>query len=264
MTAEIHPSALVAPGARLGEGVRIGPFCVVGPDVTLGDGVDLQSHVVVDGVTTIGPRTRVWPFAAVGCRPQDLKFRGERSTLEIGADCMIRESATLHPGTEGGGGSTRVGDRCLIMVGAHVAHDCRLGDGVIMANNVTLAGHVEIGDGAVLGGLSAVHQFVRIGRGAMVGGVTGVEKDVIPYGSAVGDRARLAGLNMVGLKRRGLPRERLHALRAAYRAIFQGDGSLADRAAAAREVHAESPEAQEICAFILADSARSFCTPREA
>ena len=265
MTADIHPTAIVDPAARLGADVRIGPLCVVGPGASLGDGVALESHVVIAGETEVGARTRVWPFASLGHQPQDLKFRGERTRLEIGSDCLIREHVTMNPGTVGGGGVTRVGDRCLLMVGAHVAHDCVIGDGVILANNATLAGHVAIGDGVILGGLCAVHQFVRIGRGAMVGGLTGVERDVIPFGSAVGDRARLAGLNVVGLKRRGATRETLHALRAAYREIFLGaGGSLAERAAAARARRADCAEAVEIADFILADSARSFCTPREA
>ena len=265
MTARIHATALVERGARLGEDVRIGPYCVVGREVALADGVELVSHVVVAGDTEIGAGARVWPFASLGHQPQDLKYRGERTRLEIGARCMIREHVTMNPGTVQGGALTRVGAGVLAMVGAHVAHDCRVGDGVILANNATLAGHVEIGDGAILGGLSAVHQFVRIGRGAMVGGMTGVEKDVIPYGSVMGDRARLAGLNFVGLKRRGASREALHAIRAAYRDIFEGAaGALAARAAAARDRHAACPEAVEIADFILADSARSFCTPRAA
>ncbi len=263
MSAEIHPSAVVDPAARLGAGVRIGPFCVVGPDVTLGDAVTLEAHVVVQGVTTIGPRTRIWPFAAIGCQPQDLKFGGERTELVIGADVMIREHVTMHPGTVGGGGVTRVGDGGLFMVGVHVAHDCRIGDRVIFANNATLGGHVRVGDFAVLGGVCAVHQHVRIGRGAMVGGMSGVEKDVIPYGLVMGDRAALAGLNLVGLKRRGATRETLHGLRAAYRGLFEGEGALAARAEALRADAAAPAEAHEIAAFILAESARSFCTPRE-
>jgi UDP-N-acetylglucosamine acyltransferase len=262
MSAQVHPTAIVDPAATLGEGVRIGPFCVVGPEVTLGEGVELISHVAVAGVTTIGPRTRVWPFASLGHQPQDLKFRGERTRLEIGADCMIRESVTMNPGTEGGGGLTRVGDRGLFMVGVHVGHDCKVGDNVILANNATLGGHVEVGDFAVLGGISAVHQWVRIGAGAMVGGMTGVEKDVIPYGSVVGDRARLAGLNLVGLKRRGVPHDEIHVVRACYRAIFTGEGSLAERAAKALAEFADTPRAREIAAFIAeADSQRAFCTP---
>jgi UDP-N-acetylglucosamine acyltransferase len=257
----IHPTAIVEPGAVIGAGVRIGPYCCIGPEVTLGDGVVLESHVVVAGHTTIGPRTRVWPFASLGHQPQDLKFRGERTRLEIGADCMIREHVTMNPGTEGGGGLTRVGDRGLFMVGVHVGHDCLVEDDVILANNATLGGHVSVGRFAVLGGICAVHQRVRIGTGAMVGGMTGVEKDVIPYGSVVGDRARLAGLNLIGLKRRGTARDAIHGIRACYRAIFHGEGSLAERAEAARDAYAGIAEAGEIIDFILADSSRAFCTP---
>jgi UDP-N-acetylglucosamine acyltransferase len=262
MSVTIHPSAVVDPAARIGADVGIGPFCVVGPNVTLCDGVTLEAHVVVQGVTTIGPRTRIWPFAAIGCQPQDLKFAGERTELVIGADVMIREHVTMHPGTVGGGGMTRVGDGGLFMVGVHVAHDCRIGDRVIFANNATLGGHVSVGDFAVLGGVCAVHQHVRIGRGAMVGGMSGVEKDVIPYGLVMGDRAALAGLNLVGLKRRGATREALHGLRAAYRDLFAGDAALAEKAEALRADPATGAEAREIADFILADSARSFCTPR--
>jgi UDP-N-acetylglucosamine acyltransferase len=264
VSARIHPSAIVEPGATLGDDVRIGPYCVVGADVVLGDAVVLESHVAVAGETSIGARTRVWPFASLGHQPQDLKFRGERTRLEIGADCMIREHVTMNPGTEGGGGLTRVGDRGLFMVGVHVGHDCEVGDDVIFANNATLGGHVQVGRFAVLGGICAVHQKVRIGTGAMVGGMTGVEKDVIPYGSVIGDRARLAGLNLVGLKRRGTSREAIHTVRACFRTLFTGEGALSARAEAARETFAGVAEAEEIIDFILADSSRAFCTPEQA
>ena len=260
----IHPTAIVEDGARLGSGVRIGPYCVVGGQVELCDGVELVSHVAVAGHTRIGAGTTVWPFASLGHRPQDLKFAGETSSLEIGADNMIREHVTMNPGTTGGGLVTRVGDGGLFMVGAHVGHDCRIGNNVIMANNATLAGHVEIGDNVILGGLSAVHQFVRIGPHAMVGGMTGVEKDVIPYGSVIGNRAELGGLNIVGLRRRGFDRAAIHALREAYRAIFSGQGSLAERAAAAAARWPDIAPVQEMTAFILADTSRNFCTPRVA
>ena len=186
MATQIHPTAVVEPGARLGEGVRIGAFSIVGPEVSLGDGCVLHGPVVVGGRTTIGPRTQIFPFASIGLQPQDLKYKGEPSTLEIGADNVIREHVTMNPGTEGGGMVTRIGDGCLFMVGVHIGHDCQVGNQVIMANNATLAGHVTVQDFAVLGGLSAVHQFARIGRFAMVGGVTGVERDVIPFGSVMG------------------------------------------------------------------------------
>ena len=260
----IHPTAIVEDGATLGADVKLGPFCVVGAEVTLGDGVELISHVAVAGHTSIGPGTRIWPFASLGHQPQDLKFKGEVSYLEIGSGNMIREHVTINPGTEGGGLYTRIGDNCLFMVGTHVGHDCQIGNNVIMANNATLAGHVEVEDFAFLGGLSAVHQFVRVGAHAMVGGMTGVEKDVIPFGSVIGNRANLGGLNLIGLKRRGFDRETIHAIRESYRAIFYGEGSLHDRASAVATRHADNPAVQQMTAFILADSSRNFCTPRDA
>ncbi len=219
--------------------------------------------MAVTGHTRIGPGTRIWPFASIGHRPQDLKYAGETSYLEIGARNMIREHVTMNPGTTGGGLTTRVGDGGLFMMGAHVGHDCRLGDNVIMANNATLAGHVEVGDFAFLGGLCAVHQFVRIGAHVMVGGMTGVEKDVVPFATVIGNRAELGGLNVVGLRRRGFDREAIHALRDAYRAIFYGEGSLAERAGAAGQRYPDIAPVQEMVAFILADTSRNFCTPRD-
>lgn len=259
----VHPSAVVEDGAKLGADVKIGPFCAVGPGVTLGDGVELVSHVAVGGETKIGDGTRIWPFASIGHQPQDLKFTGEVSYLEIGRNNMIREHVTMNPGTIGGGLQTRVGDNGLFMVGCHVGHDCQIADNVIMANNATLAGHVEVGEFAFLGGLCAVHQFVRIGAHSMVGGMTGVEKDVIPFGSVIGNRAHLGGLNIIGMRRRGFNKSTLHAVREAYKAIFAGEGSLADRAAAVAEQNAEIPAVLEITSFILADSSRHFCTPRD-
>ncbi|RMF33531.1 MAG: acyl-ACP--UDP-N-acetylglucosamine O-acyltransferase [Alphaproteobacteria bacterium] len=257
----IHPTAIVEPGAEIGPGCRIGPFCLIGPEVRLGAGVELKSHVVVTGRTSIGENTTVWPFASLGHQPQDLKYRGEPTRLEIGARNMIRESVTMSPGTVQDRGLTSIGDDGLFMVGAHIAHDCVIGNGVILANNATLAGHVVLGDGAILGGLSAVHQFCRIGAGAMVGGVTGVEKDVIPHGLVFGDRARLQGLNLVGLKRRGLSREILRELRAAYREIFSGARPLAEAARSVRESHPGNAYVAEITDFILSGTNRSFCTP---
>jgi UDP-N-acetylglucosamine acyltransferase len=258
----IHPTAIIEPGARLGNDVTIGPYSCIGADVELGDGVSIMAHVVVGGRTTIGPRTRIYPFASIGLPPQDLKYHGEASALRIGAENTIREHVTMNPGTEGGGMTTSVGDRCLFMVGAHVAHDCKVGNSVIMANNATLAGHVEIGDHAVLGGLSAVHQFVRIGQHAMIGGMSGVEHDVIPYGSVMGDRARLAGLNVVGLKRRNFSRDEIHALRTAYRMIFAAEGTMAERIEDAAAMFKDDPAVMDIVAFIRADSSRSICQPR--
>ena len=259
--AVIHPSAVVDPGARIGDTARIGPFCVVGPDVDLADGVELISHVVAAGRTRIGADTRIFPFASIGHQPQDLKYRGEPSTLEIGARNQIREYVTIQPGTAGGGMVTRVGNDCLFMASAHVAHDCLLGDHVIMANNATLAGHVVVGDHAFLGGLSAVHQFVRIGKHAMIGGMSGVEADVIPFGMVIGNRAHLNGLNIVGLKRRGFAREDIHTLRNAYRLLFAPEGTLQERVADVEEQFAGNAVVMEIIAFIRAESNRQLCTP---
>jgi UDP-N-acetylglucosamine acyltransferase len=255
----IHPTAIVEPGAKLGGEVTVGPYCVVGAEVTLGEGVTLVAHVVVGGRTEVGAGTRIFPFASIGLAPQDLKYRGEPSQLVIGRDNTIREYVTMNPGTEGGGMVTRVGDGCLFMAGAHVAHDCTIGNGVIMANNATMAGHVKIGDEAVLGGLCAVHQFVRIGTLAMVGGLAGVEFDVIPYGSVIGNRAWLAGLNLVGLKRRGVPREEIHALRRAYQELFAAEGTMAERVARVAEQYRDSPWVGEVVAFMRAASSRGIC-----
>lgn len=259
---EIHPSAVVDPAAQIADTVRIGPFCVIGPDVVLDDAVELLSHVVVAGRTRIGARSRVFPFASIGHRPQDLKYKGEPSTLEIGTDAQIREHVTINPGTEGGGMITRVGNHCLLMASAHVAHDCQVGDHVIMANNATLAGHVTVGEYAFLGGLSAVHQFVRIGRHAMIGGMTGVEADVIPFGMVIGNRAYLNGLNIVGLKRRGFSRDDIHTLRNAYRLLFAPEGTLQERLSDVEEQFHANPVVMEIIAFIRSDTSRSLSTPR--
>jgi len=260
--ANVHPSAIVAAEAKLGEGVEIGPFCVVGAHVELGANVKLHSHVVLQGHTSVGARCSIFPFASIGHQPQDLKFKGEPSRLEIGEDTIIREHVTMNPGTAGGGMLTKVGKRCLIMVGSHVAHDCKLGDNVIMANNATLGGHVAVEDFAFLGGLCAVHQFVRIGRHAMVGGMSGVENDVIPYGSVMGDRARLGGLNLVGLKRRGFSREDIHSLRTAYRLLFAQEGTMAERIGDVAQLFSATQPVQEIVDFIKADSQRALCQPR--
>lgn len=259
--ASVHPTATVEDGAQIGAGVAVGPYCYVGPDVVLEDGVELVSHAVVAGRTAVGRGTRIFPFASIGHPPQDLKYRGEPSRLVVGARCVIREHVTMNPGTEGGGMITRVGDRCLFMVGAHVAHDCRVGDDAILVNNATLAGHVEVGDFAILGGLSAVHQYVRIGRHAMIGGMSGVESDVIPFGSALGNRAHLSGLNVVGLKRRGFSRGTIHEMRKAYRLLFAEEGTMAERVADVADEFADVGPVMDIVAFIRADNSRSICQP---
>ena len=259
---QIHPTAIVAPGATLAGDVSIGPYCVVGEEVVLGAGVTLIAHIVVDGRTTIGEKTRIFPFASIGLEPQDLKYRGEKSRLVIGRHNTIREHVTMNPGTEGGGMVTRVGDHGLFMVGVHVAHDCQIGDHVIMANNATLAGHVVVEDYALLGGLSAVHQFVRIGQHAMIGGMSGVERDVIPYGQVMGDRARLSGLNIIGMQRRGFSREDIQTLRSAYQFLFSADGTFNDRVTEMAERFGGVAPVDDIIAFIRADSTRAICQPK--
>ena len=264
MDATIHPTAVVDAKAKLGANVQIGPFCCVGPEVERGDRAVLHSHAVVVGRTRIGPRTAIYPFASIGHPPQDLKYKGEASRIEIGSDTTIRESVTINPGTEGGGMLTRVGDHCLLMVGAHVAHDCDVGNYVIMANNAALAGHVVVGDYAIIGGLSAVHQFVRIGAHAMIGGMTGVDHDVIPYGSVLGERGRLAGLNTTGLKRRGFTREQIHDLRAAYRALFEesGAGTVVERVDLVIKQFGDDAGIGELVRFIRSDSSRGLTLPK--
>lgn len=258
----IHPTAIVEPGARIGQNVEIGAYSVIGPHVVLMDGVRLMSHVVVTGRTSVGPNTVIYPFASLGHQPQDLKYRGEPSELRIGANNIVREYVTMNPGTEGGGMLTSVGNNCLFMVSSHVAHDCRVGNHVILANCATLAGHVEVQDYAILGGLSAVHQFCRIGRHAMVGGMSGVEQDVIPYGSVTGNRARLAGLNIVGLKRRGFSRPDINALRKAYRLLFAEEGTMAERLDDVAEMYKDNEPVTEIIDFIKVDSSRAICQPK--
>lgn len=260
--ADFHPTAIVDEGAEIGTGVEIGPYCCVGADVKLGDGVRLISHVVVSGRTTIGPNTHIYPFASIGFQPQDLKYNGEPSELVIGANNILRENVTMNPGTRGGGMRTVVGNNGLFMVGSHVAHDCVIGSHVILANNATLGGHVEIEDYAILGGLSAVHQFCRVGAHAMVGGMSGVENDVIPYGSVTGNRARLSGLNVVGLKRRGFSRADVTALRKAYRLMFAEEGTMAERLDDVSEMYKDSGPVMEIIQFIRSDSSRSICQPK--
>ncbi|MVS98093.1 acyl-ACP--UDP-N-acetylglucosamine O-acyltransferase [Devosia marina] len=258
----IHPTAIVADGARLGADVRIGPYSIVGSNVTLGDKVELVSHAVVEGNTTIGPGTRIFPFASVGHEPQDLKFHGENSRLEIGANCTIRESVTINPGTEGGGMVTRIGDNCLIMANAHVAHDAILGNNVIMANYVGVAGHVQVGDNVIFGGTCVIHQFTRIGAHAFIGAQSMVDGDVIPYGMAVGNRATLTGLNLIGLKRRGFEREAIHRLRAAYRQIFASEGTLRERVEDAAEIFSQDALVQDVVRFIADAQDRPILLPR--
>jgi UDP-N-acetylglucosamine acyltransferase len=258
----VHPTAIVSPNARLGNGVKIGPYCIVGDNVVLHDEVELISHVSIDGHTEVGAGTQIYPFAAIGHTPQDRKYRGEPSRVIIGERCSIRESVTINPGTEGGGMETRIGNDCLIMACAHVAHDAILGNNVIMANYVGIAGHCQIGDNVIFGGTCVIHQFTRIGAYAFIGAQSMVDGDVIPYGMAVGNRASLAGLNLVGLKRHKFDREDIHRLRAAYRQIFASEGTLRERVEDATELFKADPLVQDVVAFIAAASDRPILMPR--
>lgn len=259
----IHPSAVVEDGAIIGDDVKVGPFCHVGPHVRLGDGVDLKSHVVVVGETSIGPNTQVFPFASIGHQAQDLKYQGERATLEVGANCLIREGVTLNAGTAGGGGKTVIGDNCAFLANSHVGHDSQLGNGIVLSNNVMIAGHVTVEDHVIFGGGAAVIQFTRVGAHAFVGGLAGLENDLIPFGMVTGNRAKLQGLNLVGLKRRGFPRDQIHALRSAYKALFESDeGTLKVRAQSAKQAFHDQPLVQQLVDFILSGEDRKFCTPK--
>jgi len=257
--ARIDPTARVADGARVGEGVEIGPYCVVGPDVELGHGVRLIANVYVSGVTTLGEGTVVYPFASLGTPPQSVHYRGGATRLVVGPHCELREYVTMNTGTEAGGGVTRVGERCFIMVGSHVAHDCQVGNAVTFANNATLGGHVTIGDNAFLGGLVAVHQYNRVGEGAMIGGLSPIRADVIPFGLTFGES--LLGLNVVGLRRRGVTRTELHRLRRAYRQLFFGEGVFADRLEAVARDFADDPLVGKIIVFIRASGKRALMRP---
>lgn len=260
---EFHPTAIVAEGAKVGANVVLGPYVTIGADVVVGDDVVIHSHVVVDGHTRIGPRTKIFPFAAIGGPPQDASYKDEPTEVDVGEDCIIREQVTINRGTKAGRGKTSIGNRCFLMIGSHVAHDCRVGDDVVLVNNATLGGHVEVGDFAILGGLSAVQQHCRVGAHAFVGGLTGVNADVIPLVSAVGERAEIGGLNIVGLKRRGFDRPTIHALRAAYKAVFDGGGTRAERVQRVAEEYSDVPPVTMILDFIRAGGDRPLCLPRD-
>jgi UDP-N-acetylglucosamine acyltransferase len=258
----IHPTAIIEEGARLGEGVAVGPFCRVSSRAVLGAGVDLKSHVVIEGRTSLGERTVVYPFAILGGPPQHLGYKGEDTALNIGADCVIREHVTANLGTAGGRGVTTIGDRCFMMAASHVAHDCVVGSNVIFANNATLGGHVVVGDFVFLGGLCAVHQFCRIGSYAFIGGCAGVPNDVIPYASAIGNHATLSGLNIVGMKRRGMERQTIHDLRAAYRMLFAEEGTFQERLDRVASIYSSNAEVMRIVGFIREDTKRPLLAPR--
>jgi UDP-N-acetylglucosamine acyltransferase len=257
----IHNTAIVDSDATISKSAVIGPYCVIGPNVNLGESVVLKSHVIVDGYTNIGAGTIVYPFSSLGLPPQHSGFKGENSNLVIGENNVIRENVTMHPGTKTGRMNTSIADNCLFMVGSHVAHDCVISNNVILTNNVALGGHVVIGEYAIIGGLSGVHQYVRIGKHAMIGGCSGVENDVIPYGSVKGNRARLNGLNVVGLRRRGFSREDIRSLRTAYGLLFSQDGNLSQKISEVSDLFPGHPGVEDIIKFIRVGSARGFCQP---
>lgn len=258
--ARIHSSAVVEEGARIGADCRIGPFALIGPDVVLGRGVEVKPYAHITGNTEIGAEGVIFSFAVVGEVPQDLKYAGEPTALRIGARVRIREHVTVNTGTAGGGGTTRIGDDCLLMAGCHIAHDAQLGDRVIVVNSAAVAGHCVIGDDAIIGGLAGIHQFVRVGQGAMIGALAMVAHDVIPHGLVQGPRGTLEALNLVGLKRRGASRAEITALNEAFATLREGDGSFRERAEAL--ARSPSPLVRDVAAFVLGRSDRQFLTPQ--
>ena len=253
---------IIHPDAKIGVKTTIGPFCVIGQNVIIGENCKIHSHVIIQGNTSIGSHCEIFSFASIGSAPQDLKYKGEKNFLIIGKNNKIREYVTINPGTKGGGGKTSIGDNCLLMVGTHIAHDCIVGDNVIFANNATLAGHVHIQNNAILGGLSAVHQFVRIGEGSMIGGMSGVVSDVIPYGSVVGNRAKLAGLNLIGLKRSNIKTDEMKHLRQFYKLLFYSNRKnfkerIKDLSVDFRKIETT----RKILDFLEQNTSRSICLP---
>lgn len=268
-SATIHPSAIIADGAVIGKDVNVGPYCVIGAQVILNEGVKLISHICVDGITTIGANSLVYPFASIGHNPQDLKYNGEPSTVIIGENTTIREYVTIQPGTASGGMATTVGNNCLLMVGVHVAHDCHVGNNVVMANYATLAGHVVVGDHVVVGGLSAAKQFVRIGAHAMIGGMSGVEKDVLPYALIMGERANMHGVNIVGMKRHGYSNADIQKVQTVYQGIFNEDDAapFSERVQKQREsiIQTNDDRAMHtVFEFMDAETKCHFCGPKSA
>jgi UDP-N-acetylglucosamine acyltransferase len=260
----IDPSSRVADGAKLADDIEIGPFCSVGASVELRAGVRLLSHVNLSGVTVIGERTVIYPFASLGTAPQSTGYRGGATRLTVGADCQIREGVTISTGTEDSGGVTTVGSRCFLMANSHIGHDCHVGDNVIFANGAVLGGHVTVADGVFIGGNTAVHQFCRIGEGAMLGGVSGITRDLIPFGFAFGPKADLVGLNVVGLKRRKFSRSDIHRIRSAYQALFLSDGTFADRFERVSTEYAADPVIGKIVSFIREGGKRPLMMPGAA
>lgn len=263
MSNSIHPTAIINPSASIGDNCNIGPYCVIGAQVVLGNNCHLHSHVVIDGDTHIGDGCEIFPFASIGTKPQDLKYNGEDTKLRIGARNKIREQVTINPGTVGDNSLTQIGDDNLLMIGVHIAHDCMIGSGNVLANNATMAGHVHVGNHVVIGGLSAVHQFCRIGDHAMIGGMSGVENDVIPYGLVMGERASLAGLNLVGLERRGFEKSDVKILMKAFKQLFHGsEGTFKDRMAQVANDYEDNETVRFMLDFAMTETSRSLCQPK--
>ena len=257
----IHNSSVIDKQAKIGKNVTIGPFCYVGPQVLISDNVELISNVHIEGNTKLGQGTKIFPFASIGTSPQDLKYKGESNSLEIGENNVIREYVTINPGTEGGGGKTVIGNNCLLMISSHIAHDCKIGNGVVIANNVPLGGHVTIEDSVVIGGNSAVQQFTRIGRLAMIGGMTGVLKDVIPFGLSFGNRNYLRGINIIGLKRKKYDNKKIMELDKAYKKIFSSK-NLHENLSKINGEYKGNDLVTEVTNFIEKDKKRPICTPQ--
>ena len=256
----IHKTAIIDVNAKISENVNIGPYTVIGPNVEIGEETEIQSHVNIVGNTKIGKNNKIYPFASIGNDPQDLKYQGEETKLEIGDNNKIREYVTINPGTKGGGGLTKVGSNCLFMVSAHIAHDCIVGDNVILANNVPLGGHANIGDNAIIGGNSAVQQFTRVGKFAMIGGMCGVVRDIIPYGIAHGNRSILQGLNLIGLRRKNVPNKEIMILSDAYKELFKNENLTDNLNKLSNEIETNEL-VKEVIRFIEEDKKRPICTP---
>ena len=256
----IHKTALIDPKAKLHSSVKVGPYSVIGANVEIHENTEIQSHVSIVGNTIVGKNNKIYPFASIGNDPQDLKFQGEKTKLEIGSNNKIREYVTINPGTKGGGGITKLGNNCLFMVSSHIAHDCLVGNNVILANNVPLGGHAHIEDNVIIGGNSAVQQFTRVGKSAMIGGMCGVVRDIIPYGIAHGNRSILQGINLIGLRRKNIPNQDIMILSDAYKEIFKNE-NLTDNLKNLRNELRKHELVSEIVSFIVKDKKRPICTP---
>ena len=260
---DIHPTAIIKDGAHIGTGSSVGPYCIIGKNVVIGKNSKLISNITIDGFTSIGDNCNFYPYSTIGTCPQDLKYKGEKSFLKIGNNNIFREFVTINPGTKGGGLITSIGNNCLLMVSSHVAHDCQIGNNIILVNNASLAGHVIVDDYAVLGAFSGVHQFCRIGKHSMTGAMSGIDSDVIPYGTVLGNRAHLSGLNIIGLKRRGFTKQIIQELRKAYGLLFSSqDGTLLDRIKEVSEEFSKNEPVMEVVSFLTKDKSRSICKPK--